>query len=66
MIALKKTAIKGLLIMYKDRNLQKCYLIIVGFSVNYKKQVMIIDNKSDMQCLICKILFNKYQNLCKK
>ena len=35
--ALEKMAIKGLLIMYLDGNVQKCHPIIVGISIDYKK-----------------------------
>ena len=47
-------------------NVRKCHPIIVGMSVDYKKQVMINGIKSGMQCSICQVSPNKRENLYKK
>ena len=49
-----------------DENVQKCHPIIVGINVDYKEQIMITDIKSGMQCSICQVPPNKYENLYKK
>lgn len=49
MIALEKAAIKGLLIRFANKNMQKCYPIIIIININYKQQVVIISIKSGMQ-----------------
>ena len=49
-----------------DRYNRKCYLIIVGFIVDYKEQVLIIGIKKAQYCSICIVLPNKRENLTKK
>lgn len=51
-IRLKKLAIKELLIMCVDKNLQKCHFIIISISVKYKEQLVIISIKSGIPWLI--------------
>ena len=64
--ALEKVAIKGLLMIWIDENMQKCHPIITSISINYKEQVMITSIKSGIQCTICQVPPNKHQNLYKK
>ena len=64
--ALEKAAIESLLMMYANENMQKCHPIIADMSVDYKEQEVIIDIKSNIQCLMCQVPPNKRENLCKK
>lgn len=57
--------VKDLLIIYIDKNLQHYHPIIISISINYKKQVMIMDIKLSMQCLICQVLSYKHENVYK-
>ena len=57
---------EGVLMICADGNLRKYHLIIVSMSVNYEEQIVITGIKSSMQCLMCQILPNKRENLCKK
>lgn len=64
--ALEKLEIKNLLIICTNKNIQQCYFAIVAINIDYKKQVVMIGIKSDMQYLICQVLLYKYENLYKK
>ncbi len=35
-----------------NNKIRQCYLIIIKFMINYKKQVLIIDIKMNQQCSI--------------
>lgn len=49
----------GIELIYVDDYKRCCYPILVGFMVDYKKQVLIIGIKANMQYSICLILSKK-------
>ena len=51
--ALESAIIKYLLIICANENVWQYHAIVIGISVNYKKQVVIIGIKLDIQCSMC-------------
>ena len=62
---LEKAIVGGLLIICFDKYIQQCYSIIANISIDYKKQVMIIGIKLEMQYFIYQVPHKKRENLCK-
>ena len=46
-----------------DDQTRWCFFIIADFSINYEKQVLIINVKSRMHCSICQVSKNKQDDL---
>ena len=49
----------GIKLMYINNYKKRCYLILAGHIVDYKKQVLITGIKKNIQYLICYILPTK-------
>ena len=54
-IAFFETYKKGIEIWYSDSFKQHCFPILAGLMVDYKKQVLIINSKANMQCSLCHV-----------
>lgn len=50
LIILESVTVENLLMMCEDGNVWQCHPSIASMSVNYKKQMIITDIKSGMQC----------------
>ena len=61
-IVLETVVVENIWMIYADKNIWQCHLIIGSMSVNHKKQVLIMDIKSGMQCSICHIPPKKHKN----
>ncbi len=64
-LAIEKLGKKGFNITYIDGYVRLCYSIITRMTINYKEQALITRVKSRQHYSICKVLFNKRENLIK-
>ena len=50
-------------ILCVNNKIRQCYLIIIKFMMNYKKQVLITNIKMNQQCFIYQVSFHEHENL---
>lgn len=62
---LEKATIESVLMMYINKSVQQCHLIIIDMAVNYKKQMVIISIKSSIQYSIYQVSPEERENLYK-